>query len=161
MIISGGRDFDDVDAVAGWLIKYEYSPDWASPDEKVFPQIVHGGCNMIDLGDGKVGYRDPIPKGADAIADFLARRWRWPDPEIHWARWEDFGPYGTRARNRAGPARNHEMALAGADICCLFPGGRGTANMKRCALAAGIPVVDVPIDDHLRSRGRKYVNRHR
>lgn len=38
----------------------------------------------------------------------------------------------------AGPARNRQMAEY-AEACVLFPGGRGTASMRRIALAKGLP----------------------
>ena len=42
----------------------------------------------------------------------------------------------------AGPIRNAEMA-AYADAVALFPGGRGTASMRREAEKAGIEIFDL------------------
>lgn len=146
LIVCGGRDFNDYEGIAGILLEYV----WAC--EEAYPQVVHGGCNVVDLGCHNVAYRPSTPTGVDAIADYLARRLPWPTPEIHWANW---GLHG----KRAGPIRNHAMAMAGADLCIAFPGGRGTANMIRCATAAQIAVRRIlpeDIDETVRRRGRKY-----
>jgi len=49
----------------------------------------------------------------------------------------DWNTYG----RAAGPIRNRDMAQY-ADAVALFPGGRGTASMKREALAAGIRIFE-------------------
>lgn len=79
------------------------------------PTLVHGGAS-----------------GADQLAADVARQAGWRIEE-HPADW------GTHGR-AAGPIRNQNMAAAGGDLLIAFPGGRGTANMIRCAEAAGIPV---------------------
>lgn len=156
ILVSGGRDFNDIEAVAGWLIQYEYS--CAGGVETIVPQIVHGGCNMYPASGG-VRYRHDPPHGADALADYVARGWGWPDPEIYWPQWDDYGPPGSRRLRRYGSMSQHAMALSSGDLCVLFPGGSGTASMGRCAQAAGIPVVTVQVTNSLRHRGRKYMHR--
>ena len=42
---------------------------------------------------------------------------------------------------KAGPIRNEAMAKH-ADICILFPGGRGTDDMRRRAIRHGITVIE-------------------
>lgn len=59
--------------------------------------LVHGGC----------------PTGADALCDALAVQYGW-ERECHPADWRTHG-------RGAGPIRNSEMAMAGADICLAFP----------------------------------------
>lgn len=45
----------------------------------------------------------------------------------------------------AGPIRNQQMLDVGKpDIVLAFPGGRGTANMKKLATKAGVPIVEKP-----------------
>lgn len=44
----------------------------------------------------------------------------------------------------AGAMRNARMAEMKPDMVIAFPGGTGTANMKKTAIAAGIEVVEVP-----------------
>lgn len=46
-----------------------------------------------------------------------------------------------RHGKKAGPMRNREMALQ-ADACLLFPGGAGTADMRRAASEMGLEVVE-------------------
>lgn len=42
---------------------------------------------------------------------------------------------------KAGPLRNEAMAKH-ADICILFPGGKGTADMKRRAIRHGLKIIE-------------------
>ena len=50
----------------------------------------------------------------------------------------DWAKYG----RAAGPIRNEEMAKY-ADMCVLFPGGRGTASMRALAKKYDLALVDV------------------
>ena len=45
--------------------------------------------------------------------------------------------------NSAGPMRNTAMLALTPHVCVAFPGGTGTADMKRQARAAGVPVYEV------------------
>lgn len=56
--------------------------------------------------------------------------------EAHPADWD-------KHRRAAGPIRNAEMVARRPDLLLAFPGGKGTANMTRQAIAAGIPVRQV------------------
>lgn len=80
-------------------------------------QLIHGGC----------------PTGADAIADRWARR-RGYEPMVYGAKWDEYGP-------AAGPIRNSNMALGGADLCIGFlkDNSRGTIDMTEKAKAQKIP----------------------
>ena len=49
----------------------------------------------------------------------------------------DWDKYG----KMAGPRRNAQMAEY-ADICVLFPGGKGTDNMRRLAHENGLKVIE-------------------
>ena len=76
--------------------------------------------------------------GAARGADSLAASY-WGDNlerpvEAHPADWAKHG-------KAAGPIRNQEMLDSGVDILIAFPGGRGTADMTRRALAAGVKVI--------------------
>lgn len=53
----------------------------------------------------------------------------------------DFDPWWTLHGSSAGPIRNAEMAAV-ADAVILFPGGKGTADMRRKAEAAGLRVIE-------------------
>jgi hypothetical protein len=81
--------------------------------------IVHGACMT----------------GGDAMAD----RWALDhglDPERHPAEWHKFG-------RSAGPRRNAEMVLLGADLCLAFirNNSRGATGCADLARAAGIKTV--------------------
>lgn len=53
---------------------------------------------------------------------------------IHRALWDKYGP-------SAGPIRNELMAQ-NADACILFPGGKGTENMKKLAKNYGLKIIE-------------------
>jgi len=84
------------------------------------PVVVHGAC----------------PRGADAVADRLARELAPAAvPESHPADWDRFG-------KAAGFRRNDEMARLGAIVCLAFirDGSRGASHCADRAQALGIPV---------------------
>lgn len=73
--------------------------------------------------------------GADTLAHLAAKRLGLK-VEPHPAKWKQHG-------KRAGILRNREMLGAGADAVIAFPGGNGTADMKRIAEEAGIHVSEI------------------
>ncbi len=76
-------------------------------------------------------------RGADRLGYDWARKRKVPVSTFN-ADWQRFGP-------KAGPLRNQQMLDEGKpDLVIAFPGGRGTADMVRRALAAGVPVREVP-----------------
>lgn len=116
VIVCGSRDFDDADLLSRWLCSV--LPVFI--DET--PVIVHGAA-----------------RGADRLAAEFARRNHCSE-EAHPADWQ-----GTAGRY-AGPARNLQMAEAGADLCLAFWDGSsaGTLDMIKQATKHGIPVRIVP-----------------
>jgi len=54
--------------------------------------------------------------------------------KIYPAKWSKYG-------KKAGPLRNERMACD-ADICILFPGGRGTEDMKHRAIIHGLKIIE-------------------
>lgn len=74
-------------------------------------------------------------------ADSLAHHWALVNhirPAPFPARWNLDGP-------GAGPIRNARMLREGRpDLAVCFPGGRGTADMKRQCLRAGVIALTVP-----------------
>jgi hypothetical protein len=78
-----------------------------------------------------------IIEGGAIGADRLAREWA----QLHYhglvtvkAEWDVYG-------NSAGPLRNEKMIVSGKpDGVIAFPGGDGTADMKRRAVQHGLPL---------------------
>ena len=112
IIVTGGRDYGDADRVFDALDEIRNSSGLGT--EMV---IVHGGC----------------PGGADYFASQWCGGKLGVVEERHQADWKKNG-------RAAGPIRNSQMAELGADICLVFPGGRGTADMASKARRAGITV---------------------
>jgi len=71
-------------------------------------------------------------RGADTLAENVARALGFP-VEKHPANWKELGPM-------AGPIRNQQMIDLGADLVIAFPGGRGTLDCVRKAVASQIDV---------------------
>lgn len=73
--------------------------------------------------------------GADQHAETWARRNGIPVQQFV-ADWQRHG-------RAAGPIRNKHMAqYAAGGMCILFPGGKGTANMRRAATTFGLKVIE-------------------
>lgn len=91
--------------------------------EHSFSEVVHGGCTGADL----CGKAWAVGKGI-------------PDTPFL-AEWTKLG-------KAAGPARNVAIAKYVGDdaIVVAFPGGRGTANMLKCAMARGLAVLRAESD---------------
>lgn len=74
-------------------------------------------------------------RGADRIAGYWARRNRIDNIKFP-ADWAKEG-------RAAGPRRNERMLREGKpDAVLAFPGGKGTAHMKRLAEQAGIQIIE-------------------
>lgn len=118
VIVTGGRDFVPGPGDAAWLR--------AKLLELRADAVIHGAA-----------------KGADTWAGRLARAagYRVFEEPVTSRQWRIYG-------DSAGPRRNGVMLqraqLLGEVVACVaFPGGRGTADMKRRARHAGVPVVEL------------------
>lgn len=92
-----------------------------------FMDEVHSRCGGITL----------LIEGGASGADFLARQWavlRRISLKSFPADWKTHG-------KAAGPIRNSEMLKLMPDFVVEFPGGRGTADMVRKSLDAGLVVI--------------------
>jgi hypothetical protein len=69
--------------------------------------------------------------GLDRLAGAWAQRHGMPEVRVP-APWEHHG-------KAAGPMRNDWMLLLQPEICIAFPGGKGTDDMTRKAIKAGVP----------------------
>ena len=83
-----------------------------------FTELVSGGC----------------PTGVDYFGELWAKE-RGVPTKVFPANWDEHG-------KSAGPIRNWDMATY-ADMCVLFPGGKGTANMRKCALELCDSIIDL------------------
>ncbi|HVM91382.1 MAG TPA: DUF2493 domain-containing protein [Terriglobales bacterium] len=113
VIVCGGRDYQDRERVFSTLDSIHA--------ETPITVLIQGGA-----------------KGADD----LAFRWGMQVKGGHMelltvnAEWEKHG-------RRAGPIRNALMLEEKPDLVIAFPGGRGTANMIRQTLDAGVRLMEV------------------
>ena len=111
IIIAGGRDESINHERLVWLNDIMETFD---PDKKGSVEIVSGAARGIDT------FAIAYARACGLIA------------EVFPANWDTHG-------KAAGPIRNRQMAEY-ADVCILFPGGRGTANMKSEATKAGLTI---------------------
>ena len=81
-----------------------------------------------------------VIQGSALGADMLARGWAKLNGIAvldYPANWKVYG-------RGAGPIRNQDMLTFGQpDLVVAFPGGRGTADMVRRAVRAGVPIREV------------------
>ncbi len=87
-------------------------------------EVVHGNCSGADRDAG--GYA--MGMGLKVT----------PFP----ADWEQFG-------KSAGPMRNQEMAdyCEPGDVCAVFPGGKGTADMEKRARLRGLRILKQVVEE--------------
>jgi hypothetical protein len=114
IIIAGGRDYTPTREAWFWLRD--------TLKELGATEIISGHC--VDQ-DGNV-------RGADKMGEDIAEKLGIP-LQTFAAMWS--------MGKKAGPIRNGMMAEY-AEACILFPGGRGTADMKQKALAKGLRVIE-------------------
>jgi hypothetical protein len=127
VLVTGSRDFDRPDVVAGCLDILVRQAVEACEEDFV---VVHGAC----------------PSGADAHADawVLRRDHPW-ELQVHAERHPAIWSTG----KAAGFQRNADMARLGADICLAFwrAESAGTGHMIRLAEEAEIPVKVIRYED--------------
>lgn len=113
VIVCGGRDYQDRERVFSTLDEIHA--------ETPITMLIQGGA-----------------KGADDLAFRWGMHVKGGHMElltVH-AEWEKYG-------RRAGPIRNAQMLEEKPDLVIAFPGGRGTANMIRQTLDAGVRLIEV------------------
>ncbi len=131
ILVTGSRDFLNVDAVADMLRDVARN----APTSHFGAPSGPAG-KMVTLIHGNA-------RGLDKTAARVAERWGW-EVEEYPADWDAHKPPpGSRRKNPAGVIRNSEMVKAGADICVAFPmkGSSGTWDCLTKAFNAGIPGV--------------------
>jgi hypothetical protein len=83
-------------------------------------------------------------RGADNLAEQCAYN-AGMAYETHYPNWHKHG-------KAAGPIRNQEMIDSGIDKVIAFPGGYGTADLRRRARAAGVPVEEIDAPTHMNEK---------
>jgi len=108
------------------------------------PRAIIAGGRNYQCGKAEAQWLDNLHKslGIDEVisggatgADNFGERWA----KYHGLKVQLFPADWYNQGKAAGPIRNEAMAKY-ADICILFPGGTGTADMKRRAIAHGLIV---------------------
>lgn len=114
MIVTGGRDWRDAGYVSRILTQIH--------EKEGIAEIVEGGATGVDRYARNWARRNNIP-----CRTFVAD-------------WQKHG-------RAAGPIRNEQMAHYALGNyfrkCVVFPGGKGTANMREIAEKHGIEIIDV------------------
>lgn len=125
VLIYGGRTWANPDAFE------EDSAQW----EQARDEIV----DSLDFLDSFVPQKvTVIVSGMADGADTIGIAWAHNNNvrmEGHSPDWETHG-------KKAGPIRNQEMLDSGIDLAIEFPGGRGTADMRRRLEKAGVPIIE-------------------
>ena len=119
LIIGGGRRYKLSDADRAYLDRVR---SMLALDGHVIKELLSGGDPGADAGGVEWAYSRRIP-----VKRFVAA-------------WNRRGLL-------AGPIRNRAMAqyASPGGLCILFPGGRGTEEMKREAALAGLQVLEVDL----------------
>ena len=119
VLVCGGRDFTNKELLFNTL--------WNLMDQRKTEEYVCTDEYTIIHGDAK---------GADSLADLFAYTYG-TNLDVYPADWNTYG-------KAAGAIRNKQMLEEGKpDLVIAFPGGKGTANMVKLALEAGIEVMQV------------------
>jgi hypothetical protein len=97
--------------------------------------------HVLDLAYSRLEDKMFLVVGCARGADKHARTWAAdtlpPDQyEIYKADWDTYG-------KAAGHLRNKEMATSGLKLLIAFPGGTGTANMKKQCADLGIKILEI------------------
>lgn len=117
VVVTGGRDYDDRPMVNLCLDRLR---------ENGMSGVVHGGC----------------PTGADSMAhDWVQERKQEISYAVFPANWEKHGKMAGPIRNQCIIDEWKKGNIHKKVILLAFPGGRGTADMRRRAEAAGMLVV--------------------
>lgn len=113
MLVTGGRDYSDTDAVCAAFSREAETHIWTRSNAIVINGAARGLDTLV---------RDYCHSRGIPCADVPAQ----------------WGFYG----NKAGPLRNGWMLLLEPDFLMAFPGGKGTADMVRRAKDAGLRVIE-------------------
>lgn len=125
VLIYGGRDFGITKEEAGLGVAFldKCAEGWPCHEPDIY------GNTLPDV---------TVISGGAKGADNLGIHWatvNWTKLEVFPADWEQHG-------KAAGHIRNQQMLDSGVDIAVQFPGGKGTADMRRRLDKAGVKVIE-------------------
>lgn len=125
VLIYGGRTWANPDAFAEGTQEWEVARNEIVDSMDFLDVFVPHSVTAIVSG---------MADGADTIGIAWAHN-NSVHVEGHSPDWDTHG-------KRAGPIRNQEMLDSGIDLAIEFPGGRGTADMRRRLEKAGVPIIE-------------------
>ncbi len=143
ILITGSRDWQDValieEALAYWGRYWINLRDQWLAKQMVFGVQQDNVKTLPYLAIRLIS--GACPTGADLFAETFASEWGW-QVERHPAEWHKYG-------KSAGPRRNQEMVMKGADVCLAFNrnNSRGTANCVSHAVSSGIFTITYSVND--------------
>ncbi len=131
ILVCGGRHFEKTEKNWRWfrdhMERIFRERDWVWDHEYLMPRgvIIHGASPA---------------GGIDWMADDLATV-NWLETDVYPPEREDIQQWGFPI---AAKMRNQRMLDKGMpNLVVVFPGGRGTADMKERALRAGVEVIEI------------------
>ena len=131
LIVAGSRTGVPRGAVWDALSEWVRANGWPA-------EVITGGCPTSKETKQPPGApKQPKTYSVDDVAGWWA-----VNNELAWREFRaDWDKHG----KAAGPIRNSEMAKAGTHLLCVHTGSRGSLDMKRKALAAGLMVTEYVI----------------
>lgn len=138
LLIFGGREFANLSAwtkgSSDWMLqkkKHEDGMRFLNDLSEWWPkfQVSNDGNWLPALTVISGG-----AKGADSLGEDWAAS-NWCEVEVFKADWDTHG-------KKAGILRNQDMLDSGIDMAVQFPGGRGTADMRKRLDKAGVKVYE-------------------
>lgn len=164
VLVCGGRDFGNLAALIARGIKSGPAYEKAKREhEFIIRKLEELSLEWPTTPPDRYGNFLPevkiIAGGAEGV-DAVAIDWA----VVNWCPFVEFRADWDKHGKAAGPIRNQRMLAEGKpDLVVAFPGGKGTAHMKRLARDAKIKVMEIDYgnecqdckDDQLRSNAER------
>lgn len=129
VIVAGSRQFHNFEFVQQHLDNILFPAQ--NPDIEIISGSCSTGVHTFTTSDGVKVY------GVDGLAERYAFENNLVSRSFP-AKWERFGKF-------AGPIRNLNMAKYADRLIAFSSGGKGTANMIKCAKEQGLPTIIINI----------------
>lgn len=143
VLVYGGRDFGNIHRLKRgtpeWEVKVkEYKAAMAYLNKLTIEVFPHTEEDQYGNYLPDITVISGCARGADQIGiDFAV---------VNWTALAEFPADWDKHGKAAGRIRNQEMLDSGVDIAVQFPGGRGTADMRRRLDKAGVKVYELTMD---------------